>query len=210
MTYLTSRVGEELAAARSEQQAAELVSKEFASVQEQVKKLQEKADIIARVESRINVANVLAELSFLVDEKVVLSKVKISAEKFVEDGSTRSRGVSVRTASGGSGGKGASGGDWGGDVRFKVVISGIAVDASCVAELICRLEESPYFCLVYPSFSRNSQIKGQTRKSNAEESSWRLTDNYQVSKFEISCYLANYQWQEEHLTGESRPGKGGA
>jgi len=50
--------------------------------------------------------------------------------------------------------------------------------------LICRLEDSPYFQLVYPSFSRNRNIKTGTNLAG---------ENYPASEFEISCYLANYR-----------------
>jgi len=63
------------------------------------------------------------------------------------------------------------------------VISGVASDASYVADLVCKLEDSPYFCQVIPSFSRNREIKVET--GVAEE-------NLRISEFEIRCYLANY------------------
>jgi hypothetical protein len=78
-----------------------------------------------------------------------------------------------------------------GDVRFKVVLSGVAADASEVAELICRLEESRYFRQVYPSFSRG--VKMKTSSNVAGES-------LQMTKFEISCHLANYQQQSVVLS----------
>jgi len=61
------------------------------------------------------------------------------------------------------------------------VISGVAAGAGDIAELIGKLEESPYFCLVSPSFSQNRKMKVGTG------------ENFQVSEFEISCYLANYR-----------------
>ncbi len=206
-TYLVSKAGRELAAAQPKRREAELVSQEFDGIKRQMTKLQKKADIMAKIDSRINVANVLAELGFLIDENVVLSRVEMVAERFVEG--TTGRGASVRVASGRRGGRGVSKGDWGGNVRFRVVINGMAVDAGCVAELICRLEDSPYFCLVYPSFSKDAQIRGQTRRPAAGKSDWQPMEDYQVSEFEISCYLANYRQQEEHLAGELQPGKGG-
>jgi len=205
-TYLVSKTGRELAAAQPKQREAELVSQEFARIQSQVTKLQKKADIIAGIDSRINVANVLAELSFLIDEKVVLSRVEMVAERFVEDKGATGRRASVRVA---SGRRRASGADWSDPrIRFKVVINGMAVDAGHVAELISRLEDSPYFCLVYPSFSRNSQIKGQMRRPAAGKNDWQPPEGYQVSEFEISCYLANYRRRGEHLAEEPQPGKG--
>lgn len=207
-TYLVSKTGRELAAAQPKQREAELVSQEFARIQSQVTKLQKKADIIAGIDSKINVANVLAELSFLIDEKVVLSRVEMVAERFVEDKGATGRRASVRVA---SGRRRASQGDWSGPpprIRFKVVINGMAVDAGHVAELISRLEDSPYFCLVYPSFSRNSQIKRQIRRPAAGKNDWQPPEGYQVSEFEISCYLANYRRRGEHLAEEPQPGKG--
>ena len=206
-TYLVSKTGRELAAAQPKQREAELVSQEFARIQSQVTKLQKKADIITGIDSRINVANVLAELSFLIDEKVVLSRVEMVAERFVEDKGATGRRASVRVA---SGRRRASQGDWSGPrIRFKVVINGMAVDAGHVAELISKLEDSPYFCLVYPSFLRNSQIKGQRRRPAAGKNDWQPPEGYQVSEFEISCYLANYRRRGEHLTEEPQPDKGG-
>jgi len=45
------------------------------------------------------------------------------------------------------------------------------------------LEDSPYFCQVIPSFSRNRRIRTERRV---------IGEDYQVSEFEIICYLANY------------------
>ena len=81
-----------------------------------------------------------------------------------------------------------------GHVRFKVVISGVAADASDVAALICRLEDSPYFFQVVLSFSRSAELKvesilpasGGTPKAGAD-----IT----VSEFEIHCDLGNYRLQ---------------
>jgi hypothetical protein len=206
-TYLVSKASRELAAAQPKQREAELISQEFDTIQSQVTKLQKKADIIASIDSRINVANVLAELSFLIDEKVVLSRVKMVAERFAEDATGRR--PSVRVASDRRSASEADGSGSPQQVRFKVVINGMAVDASHVAELISRLEDSPYFCLVYPSFSRNTQIKGRIGKLAAEENDWQPPESYQVSEFEISCYLANYRRQGEYLTEEPQPVKGG-
>jgi len=52
--------------------------------------------------------------------------------------------------------------------------------------LICKLEDSPYFCQVIPSFSKNKKIKAEGSASGKE---------LQVSEFKISCYLANYLLQ---------------
>ena len=159
------------------------VSREFAGIKNQIMQLQKKANILEEIDSRIDVPNVLAEMSFLIDGKIVLSKVDFKAERFVDKQGNKTSvygGSAVRVAGGSFGGKKVSPL---GDVRFKVVINGVASEASDVAELICKLEDSPYFCLVYPSFSRNRKIKGLKGP---------VSEDFEVTEFEIGCYLANY------------------
>jgi hypothetical protein len=206
MTYLVLRTSRGLAADRLRWQEAQSLSQEFNNVQSQVAELQKKAMILSSVDSRIDVANVLAELSFLISEKVVLSKVQITAEKFVGGDGATGHGAVVRAASNKSS-QGTLAGNWSGDVRFKVVITGMAVDSGCVADLICRLEDSPYFCLVYPSFLRNGQIKSYEGNPAADKGR-QSTENYQVSEFEISCYLENYHQQGDLATRQDEgPGR---
>jgi hypothetical protein len=177
-----SRATAALAREAARQAEAESASREFAGIKSKVMKLQKKAESIREIDSRIDVGNVLAELSFLIDEKIVLSRLEFIAERFADgQEGKRSVGSAVRLAGGKSAGSRTS--PLGG-VRFKVVIAGVASDASDVAGLICRLEDSPYFRLVYPSFSRNKEMRGGTGLGR---------ENFQVSEFEISCYLANYK-----------------
>jgi hypothetical protein len=94
-----------------------------------------------------------------------------------------------------------------GDVRFKVVMSGVAADGRDVAALTCKLEDSPYFCQVVPSFSRNAKISIKSDSSLHAETDVvegtvetknrvrKAEGNIQVSEFEINCYLANYREQ---------------
>ena len=176
-----SKARAEVEQGKAMQAEAESVSREFAGIKSEVTGLQKKVKSMEEIDSKIDVASVLAEMSFLIDDNIVLSKVEFDAERFVnEQGGKASRRTrtAARVAGGNFVGKGALPL---GDVRFKVVINGVATDAGDIAELICKLEESPYFCLVYPSFSRN-------RKMNAGSGK-----NFQESEFEIACYLANYR-----------------
>ncbi len=186
-THSISKATAELALGAERQAEAKNVSREFAGIKSQVTQLQKKAKSVEEIDSKIDVANVLAELSFLIDEKIVLGKVEFGAEKFANTQKGKANaGSTVRVARAKFGGKGAQ---LLGDVRFKIVISGIAADASNVAELICRLEDSPYFCQVIPSFSRSKKIK--VGMNSARE-------DLQVTEFEISCYLANYRQEEKN------------
>jgi hypothetical protein len=173
--HSVSKAAAKLTDGTARQAEAESTSREFAKIKSEVTSLQKKVKSIEKIDSRIDVASVLAEMSFLIDGKIVLNKVEFSAEKFAGRQKGKSdRGSAVRVARPQLAGKDAP---LTGDVRFKVVIGGVAADASDVATLTRRLEDSPYFCQVYPSFSRSKKMKVGTGK------------DFQVSEFEIGCYL---------------------
>jgi hypothetical protein len=184
----------------TKQAQAENLSTQLQGLKGKLEVVQEKAEIIEKIDSKINVANVLAEMSFLIDETIVLSKVEFSAEKFPDkrqDG--KSSGIAVVRA------VQTTLKDNQkiplGDVRFKVVINGVAVNAGDVAVLICKLEDSPYFCQVDLSYSKNAEIsKNSSSHSKVESGKHNLSaqqdgrnKKIQVSEFEISSYLANYK-----------------
>lgn len=198
-----SKATAELAEMASRQAQAQNLSKEFARFTSEVEELQKKASTIEKIDSKIDVASVLAEISFLVNEDIVLSRVEFVAERFADEMEGKRPGGSVVRVARATASKQRNLPL--GDVRYKVIINGVAADASDVAEMICKLEESLYFCLVYPAYSRNRIIAVVTDRSvsNSTETSRNSSDdretaasaesNYQVSEFEISCYLANYR-----------------
>jgi len=175
---------------------AEKASAQRAGVENELRSVQKKVESIEQIDSRIDVAGVLAEMSFLIEERIVLNKVEFVAEKFPDkkqdkaspDRSAVVRAVRVKV-------------DKKqqlplGHVRFKVVISGVAADASDVAALICRLEDSPYFFQVVLSFSRSKEVKVEgilPTSGGAPKAGADIT----VSEFEIHCDLANYRLQQE-------------
>ena len=161
-----------------EQVQAQISLKAFDELKNKVAQLEKKADVLTQIDSKVDISNVMGELSFLIDNRIVLSKIEFITEQLKTQKNTNA-GV-IRRA-----GHGQKDTKLFGDVRFKVLISGIASDASDVAGLICRLEESPYFRGVYPLFSRNSKGKGGGFSK----------ENLQISEFEIGCYLANYHEQ---------------
>jgi Tfp pilus assembly protein PilN len=197
-----SRASANLDQMASEQSEVQIASKEFTKIKNELAELQIKTRILGEIDSRINVADVLAEISFLIDEKVVLSKVEFISERFSDKQQPKKSSSSAIRVVG-------AGPDKRqnlplGDVCFKVLINGIAADASDVAALVCKLEDSPYFCRVYPSISRNKtiQMSGNsvpsaapgTRINSGTGTRTALTaGNLNVSEFGISCYLANYK-----------------
>ncbi|MBW7990905.1 MAG: hypothetical protein FVQ84_12935 [Planctomycetes bacterium] len=189
---------------QTRQTQAKGLSIKLDELKSELRGLQEKAESIEEIDSKIDVAGVLAEMSFLIDEKIVLGKVEFIAEKIEKQQDKLSpRGSNVVRAV-----RGTMSGKQKlplGDVRFRVVIGGVAADASDVAALICMLEDSPYFCQVVPSFSRTtlitavgnsslySKIKNENTKGTVQKN--EKNSQIQVSEFEISTYLANYREQ---------------
>jgi hypothetical protein len=207
--HAISKAKIQFAQAQTEQAQAENVSAKLAELKSELRGLQKKTESIEKIGSKIDVANVLAELSFLIDEKIVLSKVEFVAEKFVDKQQAKPSGRAgavVRVARAKLDDKRELPLS---DVRFKVVVAGVAADASDVGALICKLDDSPYFCQVVPSFSRNakinvesahsvsSQTKMQERTLKTKRTVREAGENIQVqvSEFEINCYLANYRQQ---------------
>jgi hypothetical protein len=188
------------------QAEAQSLSAKSAELKSELGRLQKKAESIKEIDSKIDVASVLAEMSFLIDEKIVISKVEFVAEEFLDKQKTRpfpGAGTVVKAAWAESGEKQELPL---GDVRFRVVICGIAANGSDVTALICKLEDSPYFCRIVPSFfSRPTEIKAESdllpysraglagRTPNGKWPGPEGRSNIQVSEFEISCYLANYR-----------------
>ncbi len=202
-THSISKVRAQFAQMATRQTQAEDLSVKLAELKSELRGLQEKTESIEEIDSKIDVAGVLAEMSFLIDEKIVLSKVVFIADKFEDKRqaklSPRAGTVvrAVRTKLNEKRNLPL------GDVRFRVVISGVAADSSHVAVLICRLEDSPYFCQVVPSFSRtavinaasNPSFRSRTKSLNTKGSVQETKGNIRVSEFEISSYLANYREQ---------------
>ncbi len=196
-----STAGAQFTQMETRQTQAKDMSIKLSELKTELRALQEKAESIEEIDSKIDVADVLAEMSFLIDEKIVLGKVEFIAEKIKRKQQDKLSLISsnvVRVAQGEMRSKQVPLGD----VRFRVVIGGVAADASDVAALICMLEDSPYFCQVVPSFSRttmitaagnssfHSKIKNEKTEGNVQKNEENI--QIQVSEFEISTYLANY------------------
>lgn len=193
-THAISKATVELTQTEAKRAEAEDMSREITKIQNQISEIQNKAEFIEQVDSNINVASVLAEVSYLIDRSIVLNEVRFVAEKFTGQHASKSNSTAVRVINQTSNKNRELPL---GDVRFKVVIKGIAADASDAADLVCKLEDSPYFRQVYPLYSRN--IKVQIAKSSIEDvpitdqSFAKIESGFQASEFEISCYLANYK-----------------
>ena len=196
-----STAGAQFTQMETRQTQAKDLSIKLSELKTELRALQEKAESIEEIDSKIDVADVLAEMSFLIDDKIVLGKVEFIAEKIEnkqQDKLSPMGSNVVRAAQATMSTKQMPLGD----VRFRVVIGGVAADAINVAALITRLEGSPYFCQVVPSFSRTTMITAagnpsfhsKIKNENTEGAVQKNEENIQiqVSEFEISTYLANY------------------
>jgi len=203
-TRSISKVKAELTQMTAQHDRADHASAELVAIKSELTKLQGKIRSIEEIDAKIDVASVLAEISALVDEMVVLSKVEFIAEKPDRGRGTRRTtgpGAVVRVARAPLDKKN----DLPiGHVRFKVTLAGVAADATDVAALVSRLEESLYFRRVVLSFSRNAQVGNEMAVSLRDVDVLRQTaetesragatgGKLQVSEFEINCYLGNYR-----------------
>jgi Tfp pilus assembly protein PilN len=206
-THSISKARAQYSQMAANQARAEKVSAELAVLENEMGALRKNVESIEEIDSKIDVASVLAEMSFLIDERVVLKKMEVIAEKFVVEQETKTSpgaGAVVRVVRARSKNKKELPL---GNVRFKVVIAGVAADASDVATLMCKLEDSSYFCQVVLSYSRGDAKIGIERTSSfrtetnvvkgIEDSRDPVREagvrgKIQVNEFEINCYLANY------------------
>lgn len=147
------------------------IAQRYARLESSLSTLQQKANILDKLDSGVNISAVLAELSFLVEDKITLTELDVESEIFAQG--KKSSGSSVRL---GSGRAGKVDPMPPANIRYKVVVSGSASSSADVTGLIARLEESDYFCQIIPGYLRN--IK-----------------NTVATKFEISFYVANYSLQ---------------
>lgn len=138
--------------------------KEYSEIEKQLGIAGEQKKLIEKLDTKLSVSDVMAELSHIVDSRILLTSMDITAEKLVTEEGTAS---TVRVRNSKEGGEDA--------IRYKLVIRGLAGDGSDVAGLIGRLEESEYFAQVVPGFTRSKDLK-----------------DIKASEFEVSCYISNY------------------
>jgi hypothetical protein len=176
---------------------AEDVTSQFNQISQTLAAHKAKAEVVGEIDSRINVAAVLAEISHVVGDRVILSRVDFVSEPVAQTEEEGSNSGSAVRAAGKSNKK--AGRFPLGDTRFRIVLAGVAVRSGDVAALVCDLDESRYFQKVDMSFSRPGQIdispktadQATGRQVNLAEAKTKTT--FQVTTFEIVCYLANYE-----------------
>lgn len=198
-TRSISKARAELAEMSETYAKAESASNRAAEIESELKSLTKKLKSTEEIDSRINVADVLSEMSFLIEDGIVLKEVELIAERFPDEQQNRTSSRSGAVVRAARAKNSARHNLPLGNVRFKVAIAGVAASTRDVAVLVGKLEESPYFWQVVPS-TRSAEVQvedagqgnGKTASETGDEIP-RARTTLQVSKFAINCYLANYR-----------------
>jgi hypothetical protein len=148
-------------------------AQEFAKMKNDFETLHVHTALLSRIDQHVRISGLLGELSAISGNQVKFSRLYVQAEKQPQqDSAAQLPSNTIRAVRDVMTDKT---GPYDGDIRFKVTIAGIASDATYVAGLIRRLEQSAWFFKVTPSFCKNSTVS-----------------EHVVSEFEIICYIANY------------------
>ena len=146
----------------------ESIEMRYNALKTSLEKMHERADLLEKLDSGVNISSLIAELSFLAGDEITVTKLDIISETLeLKNGSKTSKG---KSPSSGQNKNKAMPDD---RVRFKIQIYGVASSTEDVTELIARLEQSDYLRSVIPRIMKNIKDSKATR-------------------FEITCYVANY------------------
>jgi len=192
-THIASKAAAELTRFDSRRVQAEGVTHEFNLLAKQLSQLKGKADRMTRIDSRIDVAALLAEMSHLIGESIVLKRVELVAEPFQQTREKEeAKGPMLQTIGATASPENKVPLD---RVKFRIVVAGVAADPAQVADLVCKLDESAYFQHVHPSFSRDTrmQISAEAAGAAPADKATQRRETLAVTEFEITCYLANYE-----------------
>jgi hypothetical protein len=190
--HRAGRVAADVSRYEDQRTRAEAIVDEFNLVTRELNQMKARADLVRRIDTRIDVASILAEISHVVDESTLLSKIEFATEPLAQpEDVDRAKGPSVRPAKGEDSQREPALGP----STLQIVLAGVATQSSQVADLVCRLEESAYFQHVRPSFYGRTKVQvgpasAGSGKTDASAGSPEMLD---VTAFEITCTLANYE-----------------
>ena len=173
---------------------AESVVHRFEMLSEELDDYQAEVNSLAQMDSRMDPVAVIAEISHVVGTRVVLSRMEFTAEPVTQHEGKKEKSSSVRTA---NGGRKTNQATPLGDVKFQIVLVGVAANPTDVGDLVSRLEKSAYFQNVRPiGYSTTKLDVPSGRQGNpAGQGTKGIADDkikVQVTEFQITCYLANF------------------
>jgi hypothetical protein len=145
-------------------------------LQSDIALLQKQVRILDAATPRTNVSVIIAELSYLIRDNIILIKLSFIDEEieFKQDQPSAPTGAIVQVGPSPRTNKTS-------EVsltpkRTKVVLTGIAAKPADAAVLISRLEQSDYFEQVLPVYTKAKEVK-----------------EHDVYEFEIRCFVADYK-----------------
>ena len=196
--HRTGQVAAQAAELESHRAGAEVVVHEFGLLTKEFDELKTRVKLVEQMDSRVDIAALLAEMSHTIGDSVVLRKQEILAEPFGRlEEKKQAKGSAVRLAGRPAG---AEKGAPLGRVKFRIVLTGVAAHPADVPDLVCRLEASPYFQWVQPSFYGSARVPAGTRPAPGPQDPGASAKAHGVSgltEFELVCYLANYKDVDE-------------
>lgn len=199
VTRRISRANAELTRLEDQRYWAEGILHEYDAVSKRLEARRAKVASVQQVDGRIDVAAVLAEISYIIGDPIVLSRLEFVAEPFPSSEKPDNRGKSGVRSAGAS--RGSAKATPLGPTRFRVALAGIAVDSAEVAALVSHLGKSPYFDQVNPLLRDNTIQVGAAmpQASPATDATAKRKDarSVNVTEFEITCYLANYEERDQ-------------
>lgn len=173
---IVSRASAEIDSNQKQLDNSKPLEQQYNELKDEIAGLEKKAFILERVRSKVDISAVIAELSHIIEDRIVLGKLSFTSVASGTDSTNVSKSIIRFSARAGSSQSVLPEAD----SVVKVVVSGVAAQASDVAKLISSLEESPYFCRVLPGYSRNLKVRQRM-----------------ATEFEIGCYIANYISDDE-------------
>jgi len=191
--HRTGTVAAEVSRQEEPRMRAEATVHEFNQVTRELNQIKAKADLVRRIDTRIDIASILAEISHVADESVLLSKVELVGEPVSSLNNVgQAQGTSARAFAADDSRRAAPLGE----STLRVVLAGVAGQPKDVADLVSRLEQSGYFRQVRPSFYGRSKVQIGPANGVPTRGPAPRTDGVRtldVTAFEITCVLANYE-----------------
>ena len=130
------------------------ITAEYTQLENQREILEEKKQTLEQLDQKANFSSILAEISFLTGNNVLLSHISVETQPF-ESGASLNTSY-IRLGNSNVNSKNILPED---NLCLRVTINGIAVNANEVAALIAELDQSSYFCNVVPGYSRSKTLK---------------------------------------------------
>jgi len=167
-----------------QQRQAEHVSFEYQELTAKITQLEDAILSWERLDSRVDVAAVLAELSALIDDSTVLRHVELLSVPNTEKGGSWDREQVERDLSDPE----ALAWQLAGWAQINVSLQGLTEKAGDVAELIRALEASPYFSQVHLKYSKHVALD---TLDSAGQGTPGTPASEGAIEFAINCLLAH-------------------